>query len=72
MKFKFHGMNTEVELESGNLITYMKVDGSRSTGIFLGWVMDSIRRSSTFSVLLESGVVVKIHKDLIYWCEVIS
>ena len=72
MKFKFHGMNTEVELESGNLITYMKVDGSRSTGIFIDWVMDAIRRSSTFSVLLESGAVVKIHKDLIYWCEVIS
>ena len=72
MKFKFHGMNTEVELESGNLITYMKVDGMRFTGILLDWAMDSIRCSYAFSVLLESGVVVKIHKDLIYWCEVIS
>lgn len=71
MKFKFHGMNTEVELESGNLITYMKVDGSRSTGILLGWELYAYKPPN-LSVLLESGAVVKIHKDLIYWCEVIS
>jgi len=71
MKFKFHGMNTEVELESGNLITYMKVDGSRSTGILLGWELD-VFKSPTFTVLLESGVVRTINKNMMYWCEVIS
>jgi hypothetical protein len=71
MKFKFHGMNTEVELESGNLITYTKVDGSYSIGILLGWELD-VFKSPTFSVLRENGVVRTINKNMIYWCKVIA
>jgi hypothetical protein len=75
MKFYFHGMkgrSTGVEMEIGNLITYMITTGARSTGILLGWEFSEITNIPTFSVLLESGVVVKINKDLIYWCEVIA
>lgn len=71
MKFKFHGMKTEVDLETGNLITYMKVDGSRSTGILLGWELD-VFKSPAFTVLRENGVVRTINKNLMHWCEVIS
>jgi hypothetical protein len=77
MKFYFHGMKagTEVEMEPGNLITYMKVDGSRSTGILMDWEVDDVfprSGSITFTVLLETGVVATIGKGMIFWCEVIS
>jgi len=75
MKFIFHGMersSTWVELEIGNLITYVITTGARSTGILLGWEFSEFTNIPFFSVLLESGRVEKINKNLIYWCEVIS
>lgn len=76
MNFIFHGMmgrGTGVELEIGNLITYMiGTTGARSTGILLGWEFSEFTNIPFFSILLESGKVEKINKNLIYWCEVIS
>jgi len=75
MNFIFHGMmgrGNGVELEIGNLITYMITTGARSTGILLGWEFSEFTNIPVFSVLLESGRVDRINKNLIYWCEVIS
>jgi hypothetical protein len=77
MNFIFHGMmgrGTGVELEIGNLITYMRVNGSRSTGILLDWNFgeNGFANTTFLTILLETGVVEKINKDLIYWCELIS
>ena len=75
MNFIFHGMkgrSTGVEMEIGNMITYMITTGARSTGILLGWEFSDITNIPVLTVLLESGRVVKINEDRIYWCEVIA
>ena len=75
MNFIFHGMegrSAGVEMEIGNLITYMITSGARSTGILLGWEFGELTNIPVFIVLLESGRVDRINKAFIYWCEVIA
>ena len=75
MNFIFHGMegrSTGVEMEIGNMITYMITTGARFTGILLGWEFSEITNIPVFIVLLESGRVDRINKAFIYWCEVIA
>lgn len=37
MMLKFHGMKNEIKITRGDLIHFVRVDGTRTVGLLVGW-----------------------------------